>query len=62
MKNRPRPRGTRKNVKNAPYATHIRIIESTRLRSRAVAHRLEEQEGSPMSNNLVFAKLLEAQL
>ena len=39
--------------------THIRMSENTRLRFQAVAHRLEEKEGSPMSDSLVFQKLLE---
>jgi hypothetical protein len=59
MKNRPHPRSTRKNVKNAPYTTHIRLTENTRLRFQAVAHRLEEQEGSPMSDSLVFERLMQ---
>jgi len=59
MKNRPHPRSTRKNVKNAPYVTHVRMTENTRLRFQAVAHRLEEKEGSPMSDSLVFERLME---
>ena len=43
MKNRPHPRSTRKNVKNAPYVTHLRMSENTRLRFQALAHRLEER-------------------
>ncbi len=39
--------------------THIRMSENTRLRFQVVAHRLEEKEGSPMSDSLVFQKLLE---
>jgi len=58
MKNRPHPRSTRKNVTNAPYVTHIRMTENTRLRFQAVAHKLEEKEGSPMSDSLVFEKIL----
>lgn len=38
---------------------HIRMSENTRLRFQAVAHRLEEKEYSPMSDSLVFQKLLE---
>ena len=38
---------------------HIRMSENTRLRFQAVAHRLEEKEGSPMSDSLVFQKPLE---
>jgi hypothetical protein len=65
MKNKPSPRNTRKNVKNvknAHYVTHVRMTENTRLRFQAVAHRLEEKEGSPMSDSLVFEKLLEMRL
>ncbi len=50
---KPRPRSTRQNVKNALYVTHVRMTESTRIRFQAVAHRLERQEGSPMSDSLV---------
>jgi len=60
--NNTKPRRTRKNVKNAPYTTHVRMTENTRLRFQALAHRLEEKEGSPMSDSLVFERLLEARL
>jgi len=56
---KPRPRSNRQNVKNAPYTTHIRMTEGTRIRFQAVASILEEKEGSSMSDSLVFQKILE---